>query len=241
MRNRILYHRYVALPLALGRLQLQRSFRLILNGQWPAPHFTGGAWTRPKPVVSALTLAGLAAMGYFGGGWYAEASAKPQSLAVVVDSPTPLGSATPAPTPTSSPEPTPAPATPPPATPMPAAPISKPAAAPVARTVSQTAITTGYVNRYTRGYCTWYVANRRQVPPFWGDAVNWYYNAQASGYKVGNVPAQGAIAWLIGGNHVAYVEQVSGSNIYISEMNFNGNWNAVTSRWAPASSFRYIY
>ena len=98
-------------------------------------------------------------------------------------------------------------------------------------------------NGYAYGYCTFYVASRRNVPSNWGNANTWYYNAQASGFKVGSAPVPGAIAWTGAGyyGHVAYVEAVSGGTVTISEMNYNGNWNRVTSRTAPASSFRYIY
>lgn len=96
---------------------------------------------------------------------------------------------------------------------------------------------------YAYGYCTYYVALRRSVPGGWGNANTWYYNAQASGFRVGSVPVAGAIAWTGAGyyGHVAYVESVSGNMVTISEMNYNGGWNRVTSRTVPASSFRYIY
>jgi N-acetylmuramoyl-L-alanine amidase len=98
-------------------------------------------------------------------------------------------------------------------------------------------------NGYAYGYCTYYVAGRRSVPSGWGNANTWYYAAQSSGFRVGSTPVPGAIAWTSAGyyGHVAYVEQVSGGQVLVSEMNFNGNWNRVTSRWASASSFRYIY
>lgn len=98
-------------------------------------------------------------------------------------------------------------------------------------------------NGYSYGYCTYYVAGRRGVPSDWGNANSWYYAAQASGFKVGSVPVPGAIAWTGAGyyGHVAYVEGVSGGMVTVSEMNYNGNWNRVTSRTVPASTFRYIY
>lgn len=100
-----------------------------------------------------------------------------------------------------------------------------------------------FKNTYAYGYCTYYVAGRRAVPPYWGDARNWYYNAQASGFAVGSAPAVGAIAWTSAGyyGHVAFVESVNGNMVTVSEMNYNGNWNRVTSRTVSASSFRYIY
>jgi surface antigen len=98
-------------------------------------------------------------------------------------------------------------------------------------------------NGYAFGYCTYYVATRRNVPSDWGNANQWYYNAQASGFSVGSTPIPGAIAWTGAGyyGHVAYVESVSGSEVTISEMNYNGNWDRVTERTVPASSFLYIY
>ncbi|MEO7617697.1 MAG: LysM peptidoglycan-binding domain-containing protein [Candidatus Saccharibacteria bacterium] len=98
-------------------------------------------------------------------------------------------------------------------------------------------------NGYSYGYCTYYVASRRSIPSYWGDARNWYYNAQASGFSVGSVPVAGAIAWTGAGyyGHVAYVESVNGNSVTVSEMNFNGGWNRVSYRTASASSFRYIY
>lgn len=98
-------------------------------------------------------------------------------------------------------------------------------------------------NGYSFGYCTYYVASRRSVPSSWGNANQWLYNARASGFSTGSVPVAGAIAWSGAGyyGHVAYVESVSGNMVNISEMNFNGNWDRVTTRTVPASSFSYIY
>lgn len=101
----------------------------------------------------------------------------------------------------------------------------------------------GGANGYSYGYCTYYVASRRSIPSNWGNANQWYYNAQASGFSIGSTPVPGAIAWTGAGyyGHVAYVESVSGGMVTISEMNYNGNWGRVTSRTVSASSFRYIY
>jgi surface antigen len=100
----------------------------------------------------------------------------------------------------------------------------------------------GGANGYVYGYCTYYVASRRSIPSNWGNANQWYYNAQASGFSVGSTPVPGAIAWTGAGyyGHVAYVESVSGGMVTISEMNYNGNWGRVTSRTVSAPSFRYI-
>jgi surface antigen len=98
-------------------------------------------------------------------------------------------------------------------------------------------------NGYSYGYCTYYVASRRNVPSSWGNASSWYYNASASGFSVGSTPVPGAIAWTGAGyyGHVAYVEGVSGGMVTVSEMNYNGNWGRVTSRTVPAYDFKYIY
>jgi surface antigen len=122
-------------------------------------------------------------------------------------------------------------------------------AAPAVQSLSTAAYTPALTNfsysgnGYAYGYCTWYVASRRNVPSYWGNAVNWYYNAQISGFSVGSTPEVGAIAWTGAGylGHVAYVESVSGGNVTISEMNGTAGWGRVDTRTVPASSFRYIY
>ena len=78
-------------------------------------------------------------------------------------------------------------------------------------------------SRFDWGYCTWWVAQRRAVH-WYGDAVEWYSNAQGLGYAVGSVPVPGAIlvrrssSWS-GYGHVAYVEAVDGTRFTVSEMN----------------------
>ncbi len=75
---------------------------------------------------------------------------------------------------------------------------------------------------FPAGWCTWYVATKRNVT--WrGDAGFWYANASAAGYPVGATPKVGAImvtweSWL---GHVAYVESVNPDGSWtVSEMNF---------------------
>jgi surface antigen len=89
------------------------------------------------------------------------------------------------------------------------------------------------------------VATRRNVPRNWGDAKTWYAYAQRDGYNVGDTPKKGAIAWTDRGAHgqVAIVESISadGTQVEISEMNGKDGWNRVTTRTAPANSFKYIY
>lgn len=89
---------------------------------------------------------------------------------------------------------------------------------------------------YAAGHCTWYVAQKRtDIPSNWGNAKNWIKNALAAGYSVcqGNdcVPQKGAIVsvkdsgWMARlWGHVAYVEEVNGDQITISEMNHVGRY-----------------
>ena len=106
-------------------------------------------------------------------------------------------------------------------------------------------------NGYAYGYCTWYAYERRvqlglPVGSFWGNASSWAAYARAAGYLVDNHPGVGAIMQNGGGaGHVAIVESVnSDGSITISEMNYAGNWNRVTSRTVDAgtaSRFTFIH
>lgn len=85
--------------------------------------------------------------------------------------------------------------------------------------------------RFFYGYCTWYVASRRDVP--WsGDAWQWFGNARAMGFATGRTPKPGAImvtmeSWI---GHVAYVEEVNADGSFVvSEMNYRG-WNVLSTR-----------
>jgi len=95
------------------------------------------------------------------------------------------------------------------------------------------------------GQCTWYVATRRFVP-WGGHAKYWLKNSQQYGYSIGNTPVKGAIVVTnehVYYGHVAYVEDVDDSYIYISEMNYIG-WGVVGNRKIPINSSRiigYIY
>lgn len=85
-------------------------------------------------------------------------------------------------------------------------------------------------NRFPYGWCTYYVASRRNVP--WsGNAGDWYWNARSAGYSTGRAPAAGAIMVTgeSGWGHVAYVESVNGNSFTVSEMNYQG-WGVVSRR-----------
>lgn len=104
-------------------------------------------------------------------------------------------------------------------------------------------------NGYVRGYCTYYVASRINVPKNWGNASTWDNYARASGWTVSSVPRVGAIAQRDGGyggmGHVAIVEAVSedGRMIKYSDMNGIAGFGRVGySDWGPSSQYSsYIY
>ena len=73
------------------------------------------------------------------------------------------------------------------------------------------------------GYCTWYVAQKRNIP-WGGNAGTWLYHAKAAGYATGRTPTVGAVmvtseSWW---GHVALVESVSADSFTVSEMNYKG-------------------
>ena len=86
-----------------------------------------------------------------------------------------------------------------------------------------------YANsRFAYGYCTWYVASRKPVA-WTGNAWEWYGNARAQGYPVGQTPQAGSImvSWESWVGHVAYVEQVNADGSWmVSEMNYKG-WGII--------------
>jgi surface antigen len=78
-------------------------------------------------------------------------------------------------------------------------------------------------NNFPWGWCTWYVAQRRDIP--WrGDAWSWYTSARLSGWKTGSTPQVGAVMvtrenYYYG--HVAFVERVNPDGSWVvSEMNY---------------------
>lgn len=106
-------------------------------------------------------------------------------------------------------------------------------------------------NRYAPGNCTWYAYERRAqmgrpVGSFWGDGGSWAYSASAAGWEVNHTPRAGAVLVMAGSpGHVAIVESVKrNGDIYISEMNYAGNFNRVTTRTisaGQAGAYLYIH
>lgn len=98
------------------------------------------------------------------------------------------------------------------------------------------------------GNCTWWVAQRRAVT-WLGNGGEWYANARAQGYAVGNKPLAGAILVRGGGGgygHVAYVESVDGTSFTISEMNVSGLGQLTTRTYdmvgnPPPSFIGFVY
>lgn len=97
----------------------------------------------------------------------------------------------------------------------------------------------GYVNNgYPYGWCTYYVATRRQVPTSMGNGGRWLSSAKAYGMSTGSTPVAGAImvtseSWA---GHVAYVESVNGNGTFtVSEMNYVG-WGRISTRTVSIGS-----
>lgn len=106
--------------------------------------------------------------------------------------------------------------------------------------------TYGY-NGYDRGFCTWYVANRRieigkQLPSNLGDAWTWDDRAKAAGLRVDTNPAVGAAIVTNSTRrpgHVAFVEAVNADgSVWISEMNSRGQ-RSITDA-SPAGGFNRV-
>lgn len=104
-------------------------------------------------------------------------------------------------------------------------------------------------NGYDYGWCTWYVANKVNMPANWGNANTWDNSARRTpGWTVSSRPVPGAIAQtdrMSSWGHVAYVEEVSadGTQIKYSDMNGIVGWGKVGhSGWVSASTYSsYIY
>ncbi|HEU4914646.1 MAG TPA: CHAP domain-containing protein [Candidatus Saccharimonadales bacterium] len=121
----------------------------------------------------------------------------------------------------------------------------------------------GGYNGYDRGFCTWYVANKRAsigrpIPGGLGNANTWDDRAPSAGFTVNKIPAYGAavVTKQSRPGHVAFVERVNDDgSIWISEMNSSGQrgiddprpargWGVVDFKLisaSAASSYSYIH
>jgi N-acetylmuramoyl-L-alanine amidase len=135
--------------------------------------------------------------------------------------------------------------------------------APVTRSTSS--YTTSYSfqagsvgNRYAFGNCTWYAYERRAqlgrpVGSFWGNAATWNIAAAGQGFLVDHNPAPGAVYQIPaygdnatgGAGHVGIVESVNpDGSIIVSEMNYAGHFDQVTTRpisAGQAALYNYIH
>jgi len=101
---------------------------------------------------------------------------------------------------------------------------------------TQTKVIAAQGNHFPRGYCTFYVASKRNIS--WsGNAGTWLSGAKSAGFATGSVPKPGSIMVTSESpvGHVAYVESVNGDEVVVSEMNYRG-FGVVSSRTIPIGS-----
>jgi surface antigen len=106
----------------------------------------------------------------------------------------------------------------------------------------------GY-NGYDYGYCTWWVATRREqvgmpLPSNLGNASSWPRIGSLAGIAEGNTPKQyaAAVTSQSGEGHVVFVEAVNDDgSIVISEMNHVGWAVKDTETISADAASRYIY
>lgn len=89
-------------------------------------------------------------------------------------------------------------------------------------------------NTYQAGQCVWYVKNRiPSLPNGMGSAYNWINHLTKTSAR------PGVVGWR--GNHVVYVESVSGGTVTVSEMNYNWTPYATRTITRPISYYTYLY
>jgi surface antigen len=101
----------------------------------------------------------------------------------------------------------------------------------------------GMYNRECVSWAAWRRADiGRPIPGGWGNANQWANAARAAGYTVDNTPQVGAIAQTDAGpyGHVAIVEAIQGSDVIVSEMNYDDAGHYRLGTYA-ASYFDYIH
>ena len=107
----------------------------------------------------------------------------------------------------------------------------------------------GYGCRQCTSYVAWRMAKETDIYPSWGNAVNFTAGAKSLGYSEGAAQA-GSIAvmdpWTAGNNegHVAWVEAVSGSQVLISQYNYDygAGFGMYSQMWLSSSAFdHYVH
>jgi surface antigen len=101
-------------------------------------------------------------------------------------------------------------------------------------------------NRECTSFVAWALSSRNGFTlPFFDNAYKWGPRASALHFAVNSTPAPGSVAWSSAGSlgHVAYVERVSGSSVYIEEYNHDPRHpGTYDSRTVPSSTFTgYIH
>ncbi|HVQ44964.1 MAG TPA: CHAP domain-containing protein [Candidatus Saccharimonadia bacterium] len=98
---------------------------------------------------------------------------------------------------------------------------------------------------YNRECVSWAGWRRQQMghPVYaWGNANQWDDGARNAGYRVDSSPEVGAVAQTDAGyfGHVTVVEAIQGSNVIVSEMNYDGDGHFRYGSY-PATYFKYIH
>jgi surface antigen len=109
---------------------------------------------------------------------------------------------------------------------------------------------TSYGYRNCTDYVAWKVHQVEGVtlPKGMGDARDWGGYFAGRGNPPTGTPSVGAIAWEVGGDHVAFVEAVNGNAVTVAEYNEHyrpgfPTWGSGTfdTRSVPTTSFEYIH
>ena len=99
----------------------------------------------------------------------------------------------------------------------------------------------GYGCRQCASYAAWKIAKETGIYYRWGNGGDFYGNAVRAGYQdLGRSPQAGSIAVMLGNpGHVAWVEDVSGSQVRVSQYNYNygAGWGMYSDMWLPTSTF----
>jgi surface antigen len=103
----------------------------------------------------------------------------------------------------------------------------------------------GMLNRECVSYTAWKVYQAYGYMPYWGGVGNanqWPGDAQAAGIPTGSTPKVGSVAISMAGGygHAMWVEAVNGSNIYVSQYNYDlaGHYSEMSIN---GSGLTYIY
>ena len=98
-----------------------------------------------------------------------------------------------------------------------------------------------YGCRQCASYAAWRVAKETGVYYNWGNGGDFYRNAISAGYRdLGRSPQPGSLAVMFGNpGHVAWVEDVRGSEVRVTQYNYNygAGWGMYSDMWLSAYTF----